>query len=255
MSNPSVNFLTFFDASPATSAAGGLPQFKFNEIYSIDEQNEASLYDSINCEFTYHHGTDVIWLEREVNTAEPIFGEYLYKKIQKGTPLRLFVEETDAWGGAGDMYTKFGLQINDECTLHCPKRTFAQARNNAVSGALYPQYNDLVYIPKAKKLFEVIHIEDETAPAFYLFGNRSAYKISCKAYVYDHSEIDSSNDNGIPAEIEALDKQIIVADEIWNVSPTATEVNSENNLEVNTYEITGVTNSIVDTTEVDPLTL
>lgn len=236
MSNPNTKFM-FFDPHQ-----GIVPPFTFTKVLDINESNESSLYLSIYNEFTYQHGTDVIFIERTPNEAEEIFGEYLQKKISRGTPMRLFVEEVEMWNGAGDTYTKFGLQVNDECTLHCPKIAFEQSRPG-----LYPKYNDLIYLVNAKKLFEITHIEDETSPAFYLLGNRSCYKISCKTYAYDHSEI--SDDISIPTEIQALDK--LVNNPITGIDWDIQEKEiSRSNKKVEQIKIA---EQIIDSTENDPL--
>jgi len=234
MSDPNTNFAFFNKAIK--------PPFLFNQVYDINGSNEASLNLSLYTEFTFLYGTDIVFIERDPNEPENILGEFLQKKISRGTPMRLFLEDTEQWGGAGDIYSKFGIQITDECTLHCPKITFDQARSG-----LFPKYNDLIYVVKSKKLFEIKHIEDETSPAFYLLGNRSCYRIDCKLYVYDHSEI--GTDSSIPIEVQALDNIINnpATNTDWN--PQEKEV-EKFNLPIENIKVSEL---IVDTAEKDPL--
>lgn len=219
----------------------GAPPYVFAKVMDADVA-EAYLYDNILSEFIYLHGSDVVWLHNEVNKAEPIFGEYLAAEIDRGYPMRMFVEETEAWGGSGDMYSKFGLQVTDECTLHINRTSFLNA-----SASAYPKQSDLVYINKTQKLFEVSHVEDETTPGFYLFGNRTGYKISCKLYSYDHKKINQSVSAGIPEAIQALDGLL---EDTKTTDQVTLDNKEQNNIVI---PIRNEASNILDTSESDPL--
>jgi hypothetical protein len=158
--------------------------------------------------------------------------------------MRLYVEEAQGWGGIGDTYAKFGIQVNDECTVYCPKITFEQTLEG-----LYPKYHDLIYIPKSRKLFEIKHIEDELPPAFYLLGNRSGYVFTCKTFAYDHSDIVLGN--GIPEEVTALDEIIIDPD---TIQAKFDEINATEVEKVNVKVQTIAHETVIDHSESDPLT-
>jgi len=178
-----------------------LAPFKFNEYYALDEANEANTWDNILQESIYLYGHDIIYIERDVNDSEPVFGEFLASQMSTGTPMRMFLEETQGWGGnATDMYSKFGLQISDEATFHSSITAFTYSKG--VDILFYPKVGDLIYFLKGKKLFEILHIENETQPGFYSFGNRNEYTFKCKAYTYDSMEV--MEDESIPVEIQAL---------------------------------------------------
>lgn len=227
--------------------SGGAPPFLFNAVYDINQSNEANTYNQIASEFQYLHGTDVVFMPREVGPEESIFGEYLASKIEKGIPLRVFIEEMEAWSGGGDMYTKFGLQVTDECTIHTNKTSWLQATNFSLSADVYPKQGDLFWIAKAQKLFQISHIEDETTPGFYLFGNRTGYKIQCKMFSYNHEEISQAPDSNIPAAVAALDDLLSQQDLPEQVPLVTKEIN---NLVVPLEQAATQT---VDNTERDPL--
>jgi hypothetical protein len=191
-----------------------LAPFRFNGYYDISQANEANTFDNIMCEANNLYGHDVVYIEREVGTAEPIFGEYLASKLTTGTPLRMYLEENQGWGGnATDMYSKFGLQVTDEATFHCPITTFSKAKddyyiNSTIPstgynlGSFAPKMGDLIYFVKGNKLFEIQHIENEATPGFYAYGNRNAYVFKCKTYTYDSMEV--MQDETIPTEVQGL---------------------------------------------------
>ena len=174
--------------------------YLLNATYPLSGSNEAANFDSIASEFYYLYGTDITFLPREQNKEETTFGEYLSSVFNQGIPTRLFIEEVEAWSGNGDMYSKFGLQVTDECTLYCTKSFFTQQ-----TSGVYPKQGDLMYVNKSQKLYVISHIEDEIQPAFYLLGNRSGLKIQCKLFMYNHEVISQEVSSGIPTAIQALD--------------------------------------------------
>lgn len=228
-------------------ASSGQPPFLFNAVYDINQSNEANTYNQIASEFQYLHGTDVVFMPRDVGVEEPIFGEYLAAKITKGIPLRVFIEEVEAWAGAGDMYSRFGLQVTDECTIHTNKTSWLQAMQAIAGEDIYPKQGDLFFVHKAQKLFQISHIEDEATPGFYLFGNRTGYKIQCKMFSYNHEEISQAEGSNIPSAVAALDDLLAQQD---NEELVPLNVKEENNF-IAPIEAEAAT--IIDQTENDPL--
>jgi hypothetical protein len=218
--------------------SSGTHPFKFNDSYDLGAAGEANTYNQIYAETCFLYGSDVVFLPRTVNNPEPVFGEYLASTIESGFPMRLLVEDVTNWQGGGDIYSKFGLQVTDETTFNCPKIVFENYQPDPLVPAIqmYPKQGDLIYYVKGKKLFEILHVEDETQPGFYVFGNRNSYQIKCKAYTFDHMEI--AVDDSIPTEISSLGG---LADQ------DDTHFNEEI---INTI----VAESILDSSEVDPIT-
>jgi hypothetical protein len=174
--------------------------YLMNQTYELSGNNEANLLNGISSEWYYLYGTDMNFMPREVNLEETTFGEYLSSTIERGIPIRMFMEETSLWSGNGDMYSKFGLQVTDECTLWCTKSFFSEQ-----TSGLFPKQGDLIYVGKSHKLFQISHVEDEISPSFYLLGNRNGYKIQCKMFAYNHEAISQSASAGIPSAVQALD--------------------------------------------------
>ncbi len=230
--------------------SGGEPPFVFNQLYDLTASNEANLFNIAYSEFSYLYGTDIVFLPRDVNNEETTFGEFLAATIDNGYNIKLFLDENQAWSGNGDMYSKFGLQITDECTLYCNKLTFSQATmsTSALSG-LYPKQGDLIYIVKSQKLFQISHIEDEVSPTFYLLGNRAGYKIQCKLFSYTHEAINQSASAGIPTAIQALDNLL---DNIMTPGASAVPLEQKEYIN-NNIPIQTTANPIIDISETDPL--
>lgn len=229
--------------------------FRFNENYDIDQAGEANTYNNIFAEAVFLYGVDVIYIERTLKTPEAIFGEYLAAELTQGTPMRLFNEDlaNSQWGGGGDMYAKFGIQVTDEATFYGPKLIFQQAKQNPDPLTnvdqpflpFYPKQNDLIYFVRGKKLFEINTIETEAAPGMFIFGNKNSYVFKCKLYTYDHSAV-AQNDS-IPAEIQALDNVTTIGTEVFDLKTTEKEKFNDqiaNEIQKKT---------IIDNSEKDPL--
>lgn len=236
---------SLYDSYGTTAVSAADINYKtylLNQTYSLSGSNEANTMDRLASEWYYLYGTDMIFLPREVNKEETTFGEYLSAVFNKGIPMRMFIEETEMWSGNGDMYSKFGLQVTDECTLFCTKSFFTEQ-----TSGVYPKQGDLMYVPKSSKLFQISHLEDEIQPAFYLLGNRSGLKIQCKMFAYNHEVINQSVTSGIPSAIQALDSLLMDLDN-KPVTAVASKDFSNNNKQNIIQAL-----PIIDNHEQDPL--
>ena len=227
--------------------------FKMNQDYDITKAGEANTYNNIWAECCFLYGNDCIYIQREVMTAEDVFGEFLGSYLSKGYPVRLFCDDlgNGAWSGSGDMYAKFGLQIQDEATWYCPTLMFNQmiATTNPNNGEVtfspvYPKQGDLIYYVNGKKLFDIIHIEPEALPGMYVFGNKNSYVFKTKLYTYDHQAV--ADDPSIPKEIQALDRPETIKGITYDIAQQ----------ELDNFNIPAQKEAakVVNTKEVDPLT-
>ena len=228
--------------------------FRFNENYDTSIAGEANTYNNIWAESCYLHGNKIVYIERTIHNPEPIFGEYLGSVLSTGTEMYFFNDELTqgAWGGSGDLYSKFGLTVTDTSTWYCPKLMFTQAKQNPLYDGtntqflpFYPKVGDLIYYSISKKLFEIDHIENEASPGMFIFGNRNSYVFKTKVFAYDHTQIDQTSTT-IPDEIKALDK-------ILNINGTNVDVLPKQEDTIFNQPIRDAASSIVIKTEKDPL--
>lgn len=226
--------------------------FRFSQVLDAEVAGDANLMMNLWGESIYLYGVEVVYIERETKTAEPIFGEYLGSILKTGTRMYLQADNLSNNGGFAqqDLYSKFGLQVNDEETFQCPKLTFSQAKQNPLYDGtnnffipFFPKVGDLIYVPMAKKLFEINHIEDELMLG-YMFGNRNAYQIKCKTYAYDNIKVDSTSTT-IPDEVKALDNVMTINNILFDVQ---TQEDTNNNKPIRDNAI-----GIIINTEIDPM--
>ena len=152
--------------------------FRFNkEEISADIQLMNDLFEG----GVRLYGNDIIYIRQEYLNVEDTFGEHLTKILDKSTPMMAFIEDTEGWGGEGDMFSKFGLRNIEDMKMQIPKNMFHDL-------GWYPRVGDLIYTPVAKALWEIESVHDDKDNTFRPLGQYVSYIIGCKSYLYDHVE-------------------------------------------------------------------
>jgi hypothetical protein len=110
------------------------------------------------------------------------------------------METIDGYEGEKDLMSKFGLDIQDDATFVVARRRWEQfvSVDNNIIVSSRPNEGDLIYFPKASKLFEITFVDHDDP--FYQVHNLPTYKLKCKTFEYASEAIDT----GI-AEIDAIE--------------------------------------------------
>ena len=122
------------------------------------------------------HGAEVVWISQTLGLQEPIFGEFLGKKIEEGIAFRLWPEEIeeDFYNEDGALFSKFGI------TPEIGSATWWATCNYFDYFNIVPKEQDRIYYKKTTKLFEVRKVT--------LFDGFKL-KIHSGLYNYDHTEL------------------------------------------------------------------
>lgn len=215
--------------------------FRFN---NEDDSVDIQLFKDIYEEGVYLYGSDIVYIRTTNDQLEPIFGEHLAKRLESGTPLRAFIEQTEGWEGLGDTFSKYGLRNSDDFTMHMAKVTFEDL-------GWVPKVGDVIYHVTAKRLWEVEWIKDDLAPTSFMpLGKYIAYSIGCKTYKHDHataSEEILADDN---LHIERITNTLFGTDGAGDQTTTPmiqTELDNHNT------KIQDDANTFIDASEIDPL--
>lgn len=166
---------------------------KYFRHFTENKSPEARLYEDILVEAIHIMGHDVYYLPRErYEDRDLLFGENIYSYFDRAYLMEMYVTNTDGFGGDKDFFSKFGLELRDNTTLVCARRTFERYVPESVLGR--PREGDLIYVPVMNKIFEIKFIEEESF--FYTHGNQHAYvyQMSTEAFRYSHERINT----GIP---------------------------------------------------------
>lgn len=145
-------------------------------------------------------GQDMVYVPREMIQEDQLFGEGKWYKFDDAFPIEMYIESTNGFEGAGDLVSKFGLQIKDRITLIMAQKRFAQEVTAYRSDIKRPREGDIIFMPLSNSMFEINFVEHEVP--FYVHGRNYSYKITCELFNYDHSKINT----GV-TEIDAVETE------------------------------------------------
>ena len=219
-------------------ATSNVHPFRFN---NEDDTVDVELFKDIYEECTNLYGTDVIYIPVEHFHVEDAFGEHLSEVLQKGIPMRSFIEQAEGWEGISDIYSKFGLRNQEDMTFHI-------AKNVMHDHGVQPKAGDILYLLTTKQLWEVESLDDDKTPSFHPLGKFISWNIFCKAYVFDHADA-SEEFLEDPSEHVQLIKDVLFNDS------TAENIDVIDVTDKNEFieEIKQSANNFIDDEESDPL--
>lgn len=169
--------------------------------------SEQTLYEDLVIESIKFYGHDVYYIPRDIVELDNILNEDIESKFASAYMLEMYIESIDGFGGQGDLYSKFGIQIRDNATFVVAKKRWRElvgSSNNAVI-ATTPAEGDLIYYPLSKSLFEITFVDHESP--FYQLSNFPTFKMECELFEYGGQEFDT----GI-AELDAALQEDISAE-------------------------------------------
>lgn len=154
------------------------PYFNF-----YNNNQEFTLYNNMADEMIEMYGIQCLYMPRSVRKTDMLFGEDsgAYFTSDTSFEITMFLEDPLSFG-EDEMYSKFGLTVNNRCTLFVQQDRI----RNLIGDE--PFFGDLIYIPMFNRLFEVTNPEEKTS--FFLFGRLMTYAIKCELIKYSQEKID-----------------------------------------------------------------
>jgi len=162
--------------------------------FSQAVKSEQNLYEDLIIESLKIFGQDVYYIPRALVSRDDILGEDRASKFDDAYLIEAYIENTDGFEGAGDLYQKFGLEIRDEATFIISRRQWQNLVgiwNNAVDSNK-PQEGDLIFLPMSNSFFEISLVEDEQP--FYQLSNLPVYKMQCSLFEYNEEDFETGID-------------------------------------------------------------
>lgn len=158
----------------------GNPYFSFFS----EGSNEFSTFADLVDEMIEMMGIPIFYMPKKNVSIDKIFGEDPLVKYPTKIPITMYIENTDAFEGSGDILAKFGLVRTDEMTFWVNRYRFV----NEV-GLDEPMMGDLIYLPWTKDqcYMEITMVEPEKT--FYHLGNWCTWKIGCRIMELSHENI------------------------------------------------------------------
>ncbi len=166
----------------------------FQSGRSISNPNEQNLVDSMIQEVIRQVGFDVHYLPRQSENLDLVFGEDASSYFDHYETIEMYLENTEGFGGDGEMFSKFGLEIRETATFTISRKRWDECLRNDTRLQLpnRPAEGDILYFPLTKSFFEIRRVE-HTNP-FYQLGKLYVYKLSCELYQYSHEEFSTGDE-------------------------------------------------------------
>ena len=161
-----------------------------NVFFSPNVRSEQNLYEDLIIESLRMYGQDIYYIPRETITPDEILNEE-YSKYASAYMIEMYIANTDGFGGEGNLFTKFGLEIRDQATFVVSRRQFSrlvQIEQNAIREER-PREGDLIYLPLSKSLFEIKFVEHESP--FYQLSKLPIYELECELFEYSAEKFET----------------------------------------------------------------
>ena len=153
----------------------------FNNVTSHAEQE---LINSLTSEVIQIHGLEVFYIPRTLVKEDLILGEDVLSRFTTAYEIEMFLKTTEAFGGEGDLVSKFGLDVRDEVIFTVHKDRF-----NLATDMDKPLEGDLVFLPINKGLFEIKFVEHEQP--FYQSGKNYSFDLTCELFQYSEEQLET----------------------------------------------------------------
>ena len=152
--------------------------------------------------FYFQNGHDVYYLPRTFVTRDEIFDEDALSKFEQAFPLEMYMENVQGYGGDGELFTRFGLEVRDQATFVLPRRRWDNlvdfGGGQFVLDGSRPMEGDMLFFPKTNSLFEIKLVEFQDP--FYQLGKLYVFKLICELAEYSSERINTGR-----AEIDRVE--------------------------------------------------
>ena len=175
-----------------------------NPFFLQGAASEQRLTQDLINEHLKIYGVEVTYIPRKVIGTDDVWNEIESSKFDDNFSIEAYVNTYEGYSGAGDVLTKFGMNIRDEVDLTISKERFEDFIAPFMAGlddgtddsemvlTSRPREGDLIYFPLGQRLFEVKFVEHEDP--FYQLGKNYIYKLQCELFEYEDEVIDTSID-------------------------------------------------------------
>ena len=165
-----------------------------NVFFNHAVGTEQHLYEDLVVESMRFYGHETFYLPREVVEEDTILNEDVQSTFGDAYSVEMYLENTDAFEGEGDLFSKFGVQVKDQATFVISLRTWERfiSLDSNLATSLRPNEGDLIYFPMSGSIFEIKFVEHENP--FYQVGKLFVFKMQCELYEYSGEDFDTGID-------------------------------------------------------------
>ena len=216
-----------------------------NPFFTQGTSSEQNLVQDLINEQLRMYGVDIYYLPRKYVSENTVIREVVQSKFDDALPLEAYVDNYDAYSGAGDVLSKFGIESKDEVRLIISRERYENYITPIIEGksdvklSTRPKGGDLIWFPLDDRLYEIKDIE--YAKPYYQLQNLYVYELYCELFRYQ-DEVISTGINDIDNELIGDESDGITEDginTIQGITQTLTMVGTA----VNATAITGIITS------------
>ena len=154
--------------------------------------NEQRLVEDLIIESLKIYGHDIYYMPRSLINRDTIFDEDELSEFTQAYPVEMYLENVDGFGGDGELFQRFGLEVRDQATFVLSRRRWQQLVESSEGTYITedrPAEGDLLYFPKTRSLFEIKFVEFQDP--FYQLGKVFVFRLQCELFEYSSEYIDT----------------------------------------------------------------
>ena len=176
-----------------------------NPFFTQGTSSEQNLVQSLINEQLRMYGVDIYYIPRKYMTENTVIREVVQSKFDSALPIEAYVDNYDAYSGAGDVLSKFGIESKDEVRLIISRERYENYITPLIQGqaniklSTRPKGGDLIWFPLDDRLYEIKDIE--YAKPYYQLQSLYVYELYCELFRYQ--------DEVIATGIEDIDNELL----------------------------------------------
>jgi hypothetical protein len=165
-----------------------------NPWISQSVRSEQDLYEDLVIESLKFYGQDVYYLPREIVNKDKVFLDDVPSRFSDAYKVEMYIENTDGFGGEGDLFSKFGVELRDQATFIVARRRWKKLIGDKLDTYNFrPREGDIIYLPLSQSIFEIFKVETETP--FYQLSQLPTFKLQCELFEYNDEDFDTGIDD------------------------------------------------------------
>lgn len=215
-----------------------------NHYFTQGSITEQLLYEDIVVESLKIYGQDTVYMPRTLVNKDEVLGDDTVSAFNAAYKLEMYIENTEGFDGEGDLFSKFGVEIRDECTFVVSRRSWNRLVKSKYNDVEYyrPREGDLVYLGLSGSIFEIQKVETESP--FYQIQNLPVFKLRATLFENNGEDFDTGYDNIDKVEADGAYATLLTISEGtigFDIGETITQTLASG--QVMTGEITSINDS------------
>ena len=162
-----------------------------NPYFKYGVRSEQNMFEDITIEALKMYGQDVYYLPREIVNKDTVFLDDIPSRFSSSYKVEMYIENAEGFGGEGDLFTKFGVELRDQATFVVARKRWQQLIGSRLTEKNFrPREGDLIYLPLSQSIFQIERVETETP--FYQLEQLPTFRMTCELFEYSDEDFDTN---------------------------------------------------------------